>query len=81
MTYEKGNYGIGKTHVKDIKIFGIKIDTYVSHESIITTSFYERILKITIEDELVYNTVKEEFTKFAEINKNDIKSIHFIKNF
>lgn len=53
----------------------------------VKVSFYEingeRKLEITIIDpsEFLYSIVKEEFTKFAEMNKNSIRSVCFIKDF
>lgn len=81
------SWGYGQTLAEctliPFKIFEIEIDRYEDLKDIFGVRFYERKLEITIIDqsEFVYPLVKEEFTKFAENNKDSIRTVCFIKDF
>lgn len=62
-------------------IFGKIIHTSIHYRDIFRVRFIDRNLEITIVDPVIYPIVKEEFTKFVEEYKEDIKSVCFIKDF
>lgn len=74
---------LAETDIRKTKLFGWIIEETKEYKDIFAVNFHDRILQITISDasEFVYPLIKDEFTQFAELNKNSIKSICFIKDF
>jgi len=81
LTTERGWASISQKEMINAKLFGIVIDKWTDYIDIVHTEFSNRDLKITIYDKFVYEIVKEEITKYAEENKNSIKTLCFIRDF
>ncbi len=69
--------------INHIKILGMTVTEDKEYKNILSVSFDDRKLEVYIIDqsEFLYSLVKEEFTKFAETNKDSIKSLCFVKDF
>ena len=72
---------VSENIVHETTIFGKVVYKNIEHRDILTIRLNDRNLEITIIDPIIYSIVKEEFTKFAEDYKDDIKSICFLKDF
>ena len=80
--YNYGNtYYLAQSIIGQTKIFGIVIHEYRTPKDLAEVCIDEGILKVLIIDPFLYPIMKKEFTDFAEIHKENIKKVNFIKDF